>query len=120
MAEHLEAAIQSHTPDFSAKGSLLRWARDLDLAIRVDGRTRLELERCVDWIHRSPSGAFWRANVLSGKKLRAQFERLRIEARERASSARASPAGGGRGLTPEEIREMAARMREAEVANGDG
>lgn len=90
-ASHLLEAIRSHTPDFKATKApaelavmLHGWAHDLDLAIRIDGRTAVELNKAADWAHRSATGAFWRGNVLSGKKLRAQFDAMRIQARERA------------------------------------
>lgn len=75
LAALLIQRIQAHTPeavtDVSAASS--RWARDIDLAIRVDGRDPHLLRQCIEFAQESP---FWRSNVLSGKKLRAQVPTL--------------------------------------------
>lgn len=107
--KHLLEAIRSHTPDFKGDNEI-GWARDLDLAIRCDARTPEQLTRAIDWVHRNPAGAFWRANILSGKKLRAQFETLRVRAREQNGSGVSRP----RGLTGDDLLEAAARMRAEE------
>lgn len=115
-AQHLLEAIRSHTPDFEGR-NVAGWSRDLDLAIRIDKRTPEQLNKAADWVHRSPAGAFWRANVLSGKKLRAQFDTLRIQARERSSGLLGGalpPYGKPRGLTGDDLLEAAARMRAEE------
>lgn len=115
-ARRLLEAIRSHTPDFEPR-AFDGWARDLDLAIRIDKRTPEQLSKAADWVHRSPTGAFWRANVLSGKKLRAQFDTLRIQARDRAGGLMGGalpPYGKPRGLTGDDLLEAAARMRAEE------
>ena len=57
------------------KPNLNTWAKDIDLAIRIDGRTVQELKECINWIY-SPDGSFWQKNILSGKKLREQFDKM--------------------------------------------
>jgi hypothetical protein len=88
VAEHLATRIREHTPD--AKTNAQGWARDIDLAMRQDGRTADQLKAAIDWAHCTPEGSFWQGNVLSGKKLRDQFDTMRIQARSRAG-----PKGGG-------------------------
>lgn len=111
-AEHLLEAIRSHTPDY--EGNPVAWAHDLDLAIRIDGRTPEQLNKASDWAHRNPQGAFWRANLLSGRKLRVHFERLRIQAREQQGllGGALPPYGKPRGLSGDEIRAFAQHVRE--------
>lgn len=80
LAGHLSSAILSHKPDLKdlqgeRRGRAeARWAEDIDLAIRIDKRSPEKLRAVIDWCHRSPEGSFWRANLLSGKKLRAQYD----------------------------------------------
>jgi len=49
---------------------------------RIDGVDYQEIEAFIEWLHHSDSerAAFWRANILSGEKLRKQFFRVRDEA----------------------------------------
>lgn len=118
-AEHLLGAIRSHTPDY--EGNPTAWAHDLDLAIRIDGRTPEQLNKASDWAHRNPQGAFWRANLLSGRKLRVHFERLRIQAREQQGlMGGALPGYKPRGLTGDDLRAAAAEMRAEEARRADG
>lgn len=80
LAEYLSHAISSHYPDHRPTSSQLRgWAKDIDKAIRLDGRQPESLKKVIDWAHRSPEGAFWRKNILSGATLRKQYDRLAIE-----------------------------------------
>lgn len=108
VAEHLLKAIRSHTPDHlsdpvkSAKAVKI-WARHLDLALRLDGVTAEQLKRAADYAHRTPDRVFWRANILSGEKLREKFATLRIEHREK----RADVVTGGARASPRDIRGVA-------------
>lgn len=75
----LAEAIKSHAPLFATTLARMDgWARDIDLALRVDGRSPEQLRAVIDYVHRS-SETFWRANVLSGKKLRAKFDAIAIQ-----------------------------------------
>ena len=51
------------------------WESDIDKALRIDNRTEDELLSIIDWIY-SPTGSFWRANILSGKKLRMKYDQM--------------------------------------------
>jgi len=85
VAQYLATAIAEHTPGIRARPET--WAREIDLAIRLDRRTPAQLRAAIDWVHRKPDGAFWRANVLSGAKLRKQYDTLAIQAKERRGPA---------------------------------
>jgi len=52
------------------------WAKHIDLAIRVDGRTPEELERVIRWCQ---ADDFWYSNILSTQKLRKQFDQLWVK-----------------------------------------
>lgn len=52
------------------------WAKNIDLAIRIDKRTANQLETIIDWCQKD---SFWCSNILSTKKLRDQFDRLTLE-----------------------------------------
>jgi len=113
VACYLEQAILSHSPTVKTRPDL--WAREIDLAIRVDGRTPEQLRRVVDCAHRSTTDTFWRSNLLSGMKLREKFDVLWVRA-----NAGAKPAASGyRGVGPREIMEMARQSRAQEEAAGD-
>jgi hypothetical protein len=84
---YLLTAIRSHTPNFSPGLLPSKWARDIDLALRVDGRTVAQMASVIDEAHRS-ADPFWRSNLLSGKKLREKFDQLWVKAQQRGTSRR--------------------------------
>lgn len=61
----------------TAKISESVWAKDIEKALRIDGRTKGQLMACIDWIYKD--GKFWIPNILSGKKLREKFDQLTIQ-----------------------------------------
>jgi len=68
------------------KSNYKTWIKDIDLAIRVDGRTKDNLIRCIDWIYSdSKNGSFWISNIKSGKKLRLQYDTMEIQAKQNKS-----------------------------------
>ena len=77
VAEYLLTQIRTHKPDFK-KPNMSKWAKDIDLAIRIDKRTPRELCEVAKWAHTS-SDTFWRPNLLSGKKLREKFDQISIK-----------------------------------------
>lgn len=85
VAAYLANAIRSHSPEYSPRGGLeaavANWARDIDLAIRIDKRSPDQLRRVIDFAHRNPRDTFWRANLLSGEKLRAKCADLDLRAK---------------------------------------
>ena len=76
LAAHLRARIlqrklDSKVPD---NGHLARWAKDIDLMLRVDQREPDVVRRVIDWCQ--TKGSFWSTNILSGESLREKFDRL--------------------------------------------
>lgn len=61
-----------------SKPNLDTWAKDIDKAIRIDGRTTQQLKECIDWIYSEPKG-FWIPNIMSGKKLREKFDTMNMQ-----------------------------------------
>ncbi len=77
LAQFLEEQIQKHTPEFKAdEARRQRWAKDIDLMIRRDGLDPDKIADVIVWAHKS---TFWRANILSGKKLREKYLQLSIQ-----------------------------------------
>jgi len=52
------------------------WGVDINKIIRIDGRTRDQIENVIIFAQGSD---FWKSNVLSGKSLRVQFEKLIVQ-----------------------------------------
>lgn len=77
-----------------------RWVPDVAKLLRIDGEDPASVERCLRWIFKSESleGAFWRPNIRSGAKLRAQFGQLRDK--RKAELDRAAAANGAKQPPP--------------------
>lgn len=73
LAQLLHDMIKHNTPAWNMTGSLDRWAEDINKIIRIDGRTKEQVAFVIQWVQRD---VFWRKNILSGQKLRKQFNRL--------------------------------------------
>lgn len=82
VASYLLQKIQKHQPTFKVH-NFKTWVRDIDLALRLDGRTKEQLIGCINWIYGTQRGNFWIANVLSGKKLREKFETMRMQSQQK-------------------------------------
>ena len=112
IALYLLQRIQKHQPTFKVQ-NLQAWVRDIDLALRVDGRTKEELIGCINWIYSTPRGNFWIANVLSGKKLREKFETMRMQSQQRQTQKQNASdvvdAIYGQGLTAQQLIEQMER-----------
>ena len=72
IAKYLFSTITSVNASF--KGDWSKWVKDIELAIRLDKRTKDELINCINWIYNSKKGEFWISNILSGKKLREKYD----------------------------------------------
>ena len=60
--------------------ALKTWAKDLDRAIRIDKRTREQLEWMINYLfiaNRDDTNGFWANNIQSGKSLRAKFDQIK-------------------------------------------
>lgn len=77
IASYLLNKIKEFKPNFVPTG-INNWIRDIDRAMRIDGRTHDELIGCINWIY-SPAGEFWKPNILSGKKLREKFDTMEAQ-----------------------------------------
>lgn len=53
------------------------WHDAARLMIDKDGRTVVQILRCIDW---AQSNTFWRTNIMSMPKLRRHYDRLRLQA----------------------------------------
>lgn len=78
IANYLLNKILVFNPSF--KGNSAKWHLEIEKAIRLDGRTKEQLINCINWIHTSSKGSFWIPNILSGAKLRKQFDTMNIQA----------------------------------------
>ena len=74
VSDYLLHKIKSKAPNFK-QPNMQTWARDIELSIRVDGRTKDQLIGCINWIY-SRDGIFWVSNILSAKKLRSKFDTM--------------------------------------------
>lgn len=82
VASYLLQKIQKHQPTFKVQNFKV-WVKDIDLALRIDCRTKEQLIGCINWIYGTQRGNFWIANVLSGKKLREKFETMRMQSTQK-------------------------------------
>ncbi|QIK62324.1 hypothetical protein G7068_03215 [Leucobacter viscericola] len=107
-----EVAIATIRPDYEKLLDLLddlivengskkptRTKRNSDairLLVEKDGRTVQQVENAIRW---SQQDEFWRGNILSASKLRAQYDKLRLAAeREKRGSQHALPPNQNRAL----------------------
>ncbi len=83
IAHYLHQNIIQVNPTFK-EPNLDSWAKDIDKAIRIDNRTPQQLKECISWIY-SSQGEFWQRNILSGNKLRKQFDQMNMQATKSTS-----------------------------------
>ena len=80
IANYLKNNILRVNPTFKDLNAKL-WAKDIELAIRIDKRTPEQLKECIDWIYSGKgNSSFWISNILSGKKLRQKFDTINMQA----------------------------------------
>ena len=65
------------------EATVLRWAKDIDKMIRLDKREPREVAEVVRWCQ---ADSFWSQNILSGIKLREQYDKLTVKMRGTALS----------------------------------
>jgi len=58
------------------KPDLQKWAKDIDLMIRIDNRDTSEISQVIEW---SQQDQFWQSNILSTSSLRKKFDRLKAK-----------------------------------------
>jgi len=82
LARYLRKKILSHNPlrrlPPDDPGKLVKWCRDFDKMIRIDHIEADDIAAMIDWIFdgESKQSQFWRGNILSPAKLRAQYPTL--------------------------------------------
>lgn len=74
LAQKLKDLILKRDPNAQARrANLNQWAKEIDKILRLDDRQEQDVEAVIKWCQKDP---FWQTNILSGKKLRMQFDRL--------------------------------------------
>ncbi len=108
LADRLRSAVRNRDPGSKAgrEEDLTNWARDIDLLIRVDLRTPEEIRRVIDWCQ--VPGGFWGPNILSGRKLRENFDTLSGQMSRETGETRYG-AGNGNGRIPQILNNKAER-----------
>lgn len=66
------------------------WLDPARLLIDLDDRTEEQVHKAIDW---SQQDEFWRSNILSVKKLRAQYDQLRLAAQRKNGNGASPPTG---------------------------
>lgn len=97
LSNALADSIAGWKPDYRGlhsdrrKQTVARWAKDIDSALRLDKRKPETVRAIIDWLpsHEGRDGFRWRDQILSGKKLRAQYDKLDI-AKNRTVAAKPS------------------------------
>jgi len=83
LAEALREAIRTHSPEYVMKydkpGQLTGWAVDIDRLLRLDNADPDAVEAVIQWAHVNDQSGFWQPNLLSGKKVRKHFPKLRLQ-----------------------------------------
>ena len=84
VCEHLLSSITDSDPDhrYSSNPPNIKsasWLKEVDRAIRLDGRTKEDLMHLVSIVFydNNDVSLFWRGNIQSGAKLRQQFDQVR-------------------------------------------
>lgn len=77
LAKLLFDLILENNPD-AKQPNLQVWAKSIDLMIRKDNRTIEQIEGAIRWCQQDQ---FWHKNILSTDKLRKQYDRIYLEAK---------------------------------------
>ncbi len=102
LAELLRDLILQRLPKNRARqAKMATWAEHIDKLIRIDDRTREEVERVIRWCQ---ADSFWQSNILSASKLRDKFDQLEAKMRASQPTEPAAPPveRGADGMTPRE------------------
>ena len=75
LANYLIKKITENFPKFK-QPELQRWAKHVDLMIRIDKRDPDDIAKVVKW---AQSNDFWKKNLLSTEKLRKQFDTIQAQ-----------------------------------------
>lgn len=101
LARTLGAGIHRHKPDAKLpRGEGWQaWAREMDLALRIDHRPREKIEAVIAY---ATGSSFWRGVIFSARKLREKFDVLDAQRLEDANGGRrqTAPARAGQYARP--------------------
>ena len=75
LSKLLLSLIRERKPDFK-EPNLQRWAREIDLMIRIDKRKPEKIEKVIRWCQ---TNDFWQNNILSTQKLRKHYDQLTLK-----------------------------------------
>lgn len=84
LASLLLTLIREHNPRYK-QPDLQKWAKAIDLMIRIDKRPPDEIEKVIRWCQ---ADNFWHVNILSADKLRQQYDKLFMKMRSQNGSTR--------------------------------
>jgi len=76
MAEKLQALIKENNPGAKTPTDLLKWAEEFEKMERIDKRSPEQIYTVMEF---SQKDAFWKANILSAKKLREKYDTLLLQ-----------------------------------------
>lgn len=94
LANYLSKNIKSFNE--TAKTKPEKWIDDIEKLIRIDQRPPREVKAIVDWIYRG-AGDWWKPIILSGKKLRIQYDTIKgqmIRSHENADNENSNKTSG--------------------------
>ncbi len=82
LAQFFLDRIRQNAPDFKGPNDLKQWCRDIDLMIRRDKQDPEEIRKVIEWCQAdnipNEKGFCWAPNILSVRKLRKQFDQLKM------------------------------------------
>ena len=80
LSQDLYDSIISWKGKLSKSATPTKWGADIDKLMRIDGFTAEEIKDVIEWLPRAPdkNSFCWRDNILSGAKLRKQFDKLHV------------------------------------------
>lgn len=96
MAELMAERVGERT-ETDKSGKVQSWANTMRLIRERDGRTEEQIRYLVNWTHRHE---FWQMNILSPDKLRKQWDRLAMEAKQEKSKSSGRPDSRHTNLAP--------------------
>ena len=85
-ADYMAKKIETHTPNFpylkngKRNSTIQRWANDIEKLLRIDKVDFSEFKKVLQF---SQTDTFWKKNILSGEKLRAQYGTLLVQISEK-------------------------------------
>lgn len=78
LARYLYSKMLENNPE-AKKPNFQSWANDIRLMIERDKRKPDQIKNMIEWCQKD---SFWKANILSTKKLREKYDQLKVKALE--------------------------------------